>query len=171
MSSQTWLTGMASVVGVCVTLACTSRPNTEENVRKALEQADMEEVEVTVDETGNTVHLSGTVENLSDRTRAGELAAAAVGTSGRVLNELTVTDLAEDAPDTPDAQLTDRLDLLIDNDPVLRERDVNFEVANGVVRVKGEVRSADEKERVTKIVRNAPGVTEVVNVLEINREH
>jgi osmotically-inducible protein OsmY len=52
----------------------------------------------------------------------------------------------------------------------LKERDVNFEVVNGVVTIKGEVRSAQEKNRVTQIVKAAPGVKDFANALEIQPE-
>jgi osmotically-inducible protein OsmY len=50
---------------------------------------------------------------------------------------------------------------------VLKERDINFEVHNGMVAIKGEVRSADEKNRVGQMVAAAPGVKDVANGLEI----
>ena len=50
-----------------------------------------------------------------------------------------------------------------DNDPVLRDRDIDFGVNNGVVTVKGEVRSADEKNKVTDLVRAAPASGDMAN--------
>lgn len=70
--------------------ACDRDPDTEGNVRKALEEANIDTVEVEVDDDANIVHLQGTVGTLADRTRAEEIATAVVGTSGRVINELTV---------------------------------------------------------------------------------
>jgi osmotically-inducible protein OsmY len=107
---------------------------------------------------------------MSDRTRAEEVAAAAVGTSGRVLNELTVEGLNTDTADDLDDDIEDALDRMVDDDPVLKERDINFTVANGVVTVHGEVRSAKEKNRVTQIVKAAPGVKDFANALEIQPE-
>jgi osmotically-inducible protein OsmY len=66
--------------------------------------------------------------------------------------------------------ITDALDQMLDADPVLRERDVNLEVNNGTVSIAGEVRTADEKNRVDRIVRAAPGVKDVVNDLQIRPE-
>jgi len=40
-------------------------------------------------------------------------------------------------------------------------------VHNGVVTVKGEVRTAEEKNKVTELVRAAPGVKDMANALEI----
>ncbi len=161
----------SAVLFACaVTMACGGRADHKENVEKALTQANLENVAVDVDDDANIVHLKGTVGSMSDRTRAEEVASAAVGTSGRVLNELTVEGLnAENAGDLDD-QIHDTLDRMIDNDPVLKERDINFDVANGAVTVKGEVRNADEKNKVGQIVKAAPGVKDFANALEIRPE-
>jgi osmotically-inducible protein OsmY len=164
--------GRISAVFVACVLAaaCGGRADTKDNVQKALEQANIDQVSVDVDEDANVVHLKGTVGTMSDRTRAEEVASAAVGTSGRVLNELTVEGLNSDTANDLDDQIHDTLDRMIDNDPVLKERDINFEVVNGAVTVKGEVRNADEKNRVGQIVKAAPGVKDFANALEIHAE-
>ena len=160
----------AILVTCALALACGGREDTKENVAKALEQANLQNVAVDVDKESNIVHLKGTVGTMSDRTRAEEVASAAVGTSGRVLNELTVEGLNTETADDLDEDIEDALDRMVDDDPVLRERDINFEVANGVVTVKGEVRSAKEKNQVTQIVKAAPGVKDFANALEIHPE-
>jgi osmotically-inducible protein OsmY len=151
-------------------LACGGREDPKENVAKALKEANLANVAVDVDKDSNIVHLKGTVGTMSDRTRAEEVASAAVGTSGRVLNELTVEGLNTDTADDLDDDIEDVLDRMVDNDPVLKERDINFEVSNGVVTVKGEVRNAKEKNQVTQIVKAAPGVKDFANALEIHPE-
>lgn len=158
------------VVTMLATFACGRGPDTEENVRKALDQANISSVTVDVDEDAGVVHLSGTVDSMSDRTRAEEVAAAAVGTSGRVLNEVTVRGLNDDTAGDLDDEILNTLDRMVDNDPVLRERDINFEVANGAVTIKGEVRTAQEKSRVSDIVKSAPGVKDMANALDIRSD-
>ena len=153
-----------------LSFACGAREDTKENVSKALEEANLQDVAVDVDENSKIVHLKGTVGTMSERTRAEEVASAAVGTTGRVLNELTVEGLNTDTANDLDDQIHDALDRMVDDDPVLKERDVNFEVVNGVVTVKGEVRSAQEKNRVSQIVKAAPGVKDFANALEIHPE-
>ena len=123
-----------------VGIGCGRAPDTEENVRKALDQANMQVVQVEVDDDANIVHLKGTVETSGDRTRAEEVASAAVGTTGRVLNELTVKGLNDETADDLDDDIDDALDRTVDNDPVLKERDIEFDVANGMVTINGEVR-------------------------------
>jgi osmotically-inducible protein OsmY len=148
-------------------VACGRNPDTKGNVQNALEQANIENVDVDVDRDSNIVHLKGTVDTMTDRTRAEEIANAAVGTSGRVLNELTVEGLNAETADDLDDQIEDGLDRMLDNDPVLKERDINFDVNNGMVTIKGEVRSVDEKRRVGEMVAAAPGVKDVANGLAV----
>jgi osmotically-inducible protein OsmY len=148
-------------------VACGRGTDTKGNVRNALKQANIGNVEVDVDRDANIVHLKGTVDSMADRTRAEEIANAAVGTTGRVLNELAVEGLNVETASELDDQIEDGLDRAIDNDPVLKERDINFDVNNGMVTIKGEVRSADEKRRAGEIVAAAPGVKGVTNGLGI----
>ena len=150
-----------------LTVACGRNSDTKANVQGALKQANIDKVEVDVDRESNIVHLKGTVDTMTDRTRAEEVANAAVGTSGRVLNELTVEGLNAETADDLDDQIEDGLDRMLDNDPVLKERDIKFEVNNGMVTIKGEVRSVDEKRRVGQMVAAAPGVKDVANGLAV----
>ena len=148
-------------------VACGRNTDTKANVQDALKQANNDKVEVDVDRESNIVHLKGTVDTMTDRTRAEEVANAAVGTSGRVLNELTVEGLNAETADDLDDQIEDGLDRMLDNDPVLKERDIHFEVNNGMVTIKGEVRSVDEKRRVGQMIAAAPGVKDVANGLVV----
>jgi len=165
------LATISAVLLTCaVAFGCGRGEDTRENVAKALEQANLRNVAVDVDNDSNIVHLKGTVGTMAERTRAEEVATAAVGTSGRVLNELTVEGLNSETADDLDDEIQDTLDRMVDNDPVLRERDINFEVTNGMVTVKGEVRNAREKDQVTQILKAAPGVKDFANALEIHPE-
>jgi len=160
----------SAIVLIAVLAAgCGEKADTQKNVSEALEEANLPHVAVDVDDDAKIVHLKGTVGTMSEKTRAEEVATAAVGTSGRVLNELTVEGLSPQPSDADTATL-DVLDRLVDDDEVLRERDVNFEVVNGVVTARGEVRSAAERDRVTRIVKGAPGVKDFTNALEIHPE-
>jgi len=151
-------------------VACTRPADTEENVKRALDDAAIQNVEVVVDDAEALVHLSGTVETLADRTRAEEVAHSVVGTSGRVVNDLTIEDFEDDTPDSPDEQLTAQLDQLIDADRTLRERDVNLVVRDGAVTISGEVWTTDERTRAARLIEKAPGVVSVANELRVVRQ-
>ena len=149
-------------------IAC-STPDTEQNVRQALDEADIRNVDVAVDDGEALVHLSGTVETLAARTRAEEVATSVVGTTGRIVNDLTIEDFEDDTPDSPDEQLMTQLDRLIDADRTLRERDVNLTVRDGTVTIHGEVRTTGERARAARLIEKAPGVTAVTNELRVVR--
>src|SRR5688572_207666 len=125
-----WISAFA--VAAVVAVGCERAPDTEGNVRKALDQANMQVVQVEVDDSANIVHLKGTVASTGERTRAEEVASAAVGTSGRVLNELTVKGLNDETADDLDDDIDETLDRTMDNDPVLKERNIEFDVVNGM---------------------------------------
>jgi osmotically-inducible protein OsmY len=165
MALRAWL--VAAAIAACAGAACQRGPDTEGNLRKALDQANMQQVTVSVDDDEHIVHLKGVVGSMADRTRAQEVADAVVGTSGRVLNELTVKGLNDTTAGDLDDDIQEKLDKMIDNDPALKQRDINFEVVNGMVTIKGDVRTADEKNRVGDMTKAAPGVKDIANGLQI----
>src|SRR5687768_13106617 len=131
-------------------VACSRTPDPTEAAEKALEQANLGVVDVQWDGDARIAHLKGTVDSTADRQRAEDIAESAVGTTGRVLNELTIKGLNDETADDLDDRIRETLDRAIDKDPVLKDRDIDFEVANGVVTVKGEVRSTAEKTKVSE---------------------
>jgi osmotically-inducible protein OsmY len=164
------LTNIGWAVCVAVALgagACERRPDPSVQVSKALKEAKLDDVTVDWDKGARIAHLKGTVDQPTDRQRAEEVAMAAVGTSGRVLNEVTIKNVNEKTADDLDSDIKSHLKQAVDDDQVLRDRDITFDVNNGVVTVKGEVRTAAEKGKVTDIVRAAPGVKDMANGLEI----
>ena len=88
------------LVGAPLSYACNRGPDVKEQVQDSLKQADIEDVNVDWDKKENIVHLKGSVDTTAERQRAEQVASAAVGTSGKVLNELTVEDMNESPPTT-----------------------------------------------------------------------
>jgi osmotically-inducible protein OsmY len=156
------------LVGVPMSYACNRGPDVKEQVQDSLKQANIDDVNVDWDKKENIVHLKGAVDSTAERQRAEQVAAAAVGTSGKVLNELTVEDMNESTADNFDGQIRDRLSEMVDRDATLKDRSIDFDVNNGVVTVKGKVKSAAEKNRVAELVKSAPGVKDFANGLEID---
>jgi osmotically-inducible protein OsmY len=138
-----------------------------DRAKQALDQANIKDVSVDWDKEARVAHLKGTVDSSRERERAAEVAGTAVGTSGKVLNELTIENVNEKTADDMDGRIRGDLKDMIDRDQVLRDRDINFDVANGVVTVKGEVRTTAEKTKVSDLVKAAPGVKDFANALEI----
>lgn len=153
--------------GATAAAACNRAPDPTADVSKAMQEANLPQVIVEWDDDSHVAHLKGTVDRVTDRQRAEELASAAVGTSGRVLNELTIRNINEDTADDYDGRIKSDLGNRIDDDPVLKDLDIDFAVNNGAVTITGEVRSAEEKQRVGDIVRSAAGVKDMANALTI----
>jgi osmotically-inducible protein OsmY len=153
----------ALAIGACTT----NTPDPSDQVSKALKSANLDDVKVDWDKDARIAHLKGTVDQATDRQRAEQVATAAVGTSGRVLNEVTIKNVTDKIADDMDGGIKAHLKDVVDADATLRDRDINFDVNNGVVTVKGEVRTAAEKARVTDLVRATPGVKDLANALEI----
>lgn len=158
---------------LCVTLAvgaCERQPDPTEAANQALEQSNIAGAKVEWDGEARIAHLRGTVESTTDRTRAEDVVESAVGTTGRVLNELTVRGLNEDTADDLDGRIRSAIDDMIDRDASLADRDIDVEVTNGVVTVKGEVQSLAEKARITEIIGAAPGVKDMANAVEVKSQ-
>ena len=147
--------------------ACNRAPDPENQISKALKDAQLNDVKVDWDKDAHIAHLKGTVDQATDKQRAEDVAAAAVGTSGRVLNEVTIKGMNDKIADDMDGGIKTRLKNMISEDQELKEHEIDFDVNNGVVTVKGSVATAAEKNRVSQIVKNAPGVKDMANALEI----
>jgi hyperosmotically inducible periplasmic protein len=144
-------------------------PDLREQVNESLERENLDHVTVDWDRDNNVVHLRGSVNSPAERQRAEQIANNAVGTTGTVLNELTVEGRDDEMAGDLDAGIRDRLNNLVENDQTLRERNIDFDVNNGMVKITGEVRTAAEKSRIEELAQNVPGVREVANALEVRQ--
>src|SRR6478672_4383645 len=70
-------------------------PDPGDRTKQALTDANIKDVNVDWDKDARVAHLKGTVDSTRERERAAQVAETAVGTSGRVLNELTVENVKE----------------------------------------------------------------------------
>jgi osmotically-inducible protein OsmY len=157
-------------LGVAVMLAgaCNQGPDPKDRVERDLKQANIEDVNVDYDRDARVVHLKGAVDSGAEKDRAEEIAHQAVGTSGKVANELTVKNVDQRTADDMDGAIRKELNAKVENDRALEGRDINFDVNNGVVTIKGEVRAQSEKDQVGQMARATANVKEVVNSLELN---
>jgi len=158
---------LATAVVAIAIGACNRAPDPSAGAEKALKDANLADVKVDWDRDARVAHLKGSVDSPTDRQRAEDVATAAVGTTGKVLNELTIKGVNDRSAGDFDGQIKRTLKRMINDDPILRDRDVDFDVNNGAVTIKGEVRTAAEKNKVTQLVHAAPGVKDMVNALEI----
>jgi osmotically-inducible protein OsmY len=163
------LSTMAAALLVAGTIsACNKAPDPGEQVRDALKTANIDDVNVNYDRDSKAIHLKGSVESAAVKQRAEQVATTAVGTTGNILNELTVEGTTgEKVADDLDGKIRTQLNDMVDADAVLKDRDVNFDVNNGAVEIKGSVASPAEKDQVGKMVRNVQGVKDMANGLEV----
>ncbi len=138
-----------------------------DRVSHALKDANLNGVRVDYDKNADVVHLKGTVDNEADKARAEQVAQGAVGTSGKILNELDVRGMDNKTANDQDKLIKDSLSDDINKDQVLRDRTIHFDVNNSNVTVTGNVRTAAEKNRVTQMVRSVKGVKDVANELKV----
>jgi osmotically-inducible protein OsmY len=169
MRSENRLSGVLAL-GVALVMigACNRGPDPKDRVERDLKQANIEHVNVDYDRDGRVVHLKGAVDSSAEKQRADQIAHEAVGTSGKVANELTVKGVDDRTADDMDGAIRKELNAKVDNDQALEGRHVNFDVNNGVVTIKGEVRTPAEKDQVGQMARSTANVKEVVNSLELN---
>src|SRR5207302_438676 len=112
---------MKAVARLCVVAAlaasfaaCSRGPNPTDNINKALKDANLSQVSVDWDGSAGVAHLKGTVDRPTDRQRAEEVANAAVGTTGKVLNEVTIKGLNEHTASNLDGDIKSQLKKMLD---------------------------------------------------------
>lgn len=161
------------VLGAALPLgaACSNNNNTGDRVSKALKDANVKNVNVDYDKNANVVHLKGKVDTTYDRDRADQIATSVVGTSGKVLNELTVEGVDNKTADDMDSQIKSRLNDAVKNDASLNDDNIDFSVNNGVVTVSGDVKTEQDKARVGELAKGTTGVKDVANELKVKPEN
>ena len=147
--------------------ACNRGPDPKEQVSDQLKTANIHDVNVDYDRDAKVVHLKGAVDSAAERARAEQIAERAVGTTGRVANELTVKGVTDRTADDHDGDIRSELKAKVGNDSVLKDRDINFDVNNGVVTIKGDVGTAAEKQKVGQMAQSTQNVKDVVNSLDV----
>ena len=91
-----------------------------------------------------------------------------VGTSGRVVNEVTVEGTDAEASDERIEEMLDKA--FKEDDQWDRDKlDLTFDSKAGVVTITGDAPSEAVKDRVTARVKQVPGVKDVVNNLEVKK--
>jgi osmotically-inducible protein OsmY len=154
-----------------LTSACSKpadHPDLESRVNDQLKAGKLDDkVKVDWKKDENAVHLSGKVDSAADKARAEELAQKAVGTSGRVVNEVAVDDVdMGKVDDRIESELKkmfeDRTEWDFDG------KGVSFDSKEGVVTITGHVENAATKTKIGERARAVAGVKDVVNDLKVD---
>lgn len=155
---------------ITATLACSDRskaPDLSGDIRHALDQAGLNDVSVSQDRDKGVVTLSGKVRAEDDKERAESIAKSVAGTEV-VSNEIGVRPNGEESnAKKVDSDLDSGIDKNLDAMLIQHrlKKDVRYAVNNGVVTLKGDVPSQDERASVQKLAEHVPNVKEVVNEL------
>lgn len=170
---------LSAVIGVMLVagIACSSQggpaaASSEDNVKQALKQADLTDVNVSEDRDKNTITLTGTVHSDDAKQRAEDVAKSTAG-DRVVANEITVTPVGAESEAKSIA--SDHDDAIEKNYKAaltakgLDKQSIGFDVKNGVVTLHGSVRSTPQRDQAQQLAQAVPNVQQVVNNLEVRR--
>jgi len=172
MKTSKALPTLVVILAMACGLACTNRakaPDVSASVRQALDQAGLRDVSVSQDRDKNVVTLTGNVATENEKTQAESIARSIAGNQV-VSNEIGVRPGGDESTAKKvDSDLDKGIDKNVDAALVQRKlnHDVRFDVKNGVVTLKGSVKSESQRTAVEKIVAQVPNVKQVVNELEV----
>ena len=134
---------------------------------------DTSALKIGVETENGVVNLSGTVPTTTEKTRAEEIAKEVEGVA-RVVNNITVdpeTIGATNAGESAGEFISDATILTKIKSQLLAETIIgtNVDVTDGEVVIKGEVESAQEKQKAEEIARKTDGVISVKNELVVKK--
>ena len=168
--------GILAVISLMIGMACsktqTANPSYEDAVKNALKQAELTDVSVNEDKDKNTITLGGSVHSENARDEATRISKAAAG-SRMVVNEISVQPVGAESRAKDVAKNTDdgiennyKASLIAQG---LDKQDIDYKADNGVLTLKGSVKSAPQKKEAQKLAQAVPNVQQVVNQLEVKR--
>jgi hyperosmotically inducible protein len=167
-------TALAAILALGISVGCSSQkanvPAAKDQVEAALNQNNLGDVKVAEDRDKGVVTLTGNVKSDEDKQRAEELAKQAA--PGRVIaNEIGVRpsgveSQAKDVDKNTDDAIENHMKALIAANN-WNNQHIKFDAKNGVLTLKGDVDSAEQRTRVEKEAANIPGVTQVVNEMDV----
>ena len=165
-----------AVAVLILCLACSNRTGDnvsyKDAVKRALEQAELTDVNVAEDRDKNTVTLGGTVHSDDAKQTAARVAKNAAG-DRIIVNEVSVRPVgAESEAKSMDSDIDGGIEknykaALIANH--LDKQHVDFSAKNGVLTLKGRTETAQQRQRAQIAAANVPNVKQVLNQIEVRR--
>ncbi len=173
MKSRRLLITAFSLLIVGFLTGCSNSPTKSADIsgdiRKSLDQASLSNVKVSQDRDMGVVTLTGDVPNDAEKARAESIAKSIAGTQV-VSNQIAVRpEGAESDAKKIDADLDKAIEKNLDAALIEHKlnKDVKYDVKNGVVTLKGDVISVSKRSQVEKIATTVPNVKQVVNELQV----
>jgi hyperosmotically inducible periplasmic protein len=162
--------GLALSLGPACSAKRTENASYSDGVKKALEQAELTDVSVKEDRDKNTVTLSGTVHSDEAKMQAAEIAQAAAG-DRTVVNEVSVQPVGDESAAK---NIASNQDSAIEKNykaalisSGLDKRDIDYKAKNGVLTLKGHVKTPHEREEAQQVASNVPKVQQVLNQIDV----
>jgi hyperosmotically inducible protein len=173
MRVKTIMATLAALL-LSVALGCSSEkastPDVKDQVSKALANAGYNDVKVAVNNDKELVTLTGDVKTQEDKEKAESLAKTTA--AGFVVsNEIGVRpEGVESAAKKIDSNVDDAIEkdfkaVIIANR--LDNQHIRFDAKNGVLTLKGNVDTPDQRTQVEKLAASVPNVQQVVNELDV----
>jgi hyperosmotically inducible protein len=156
------------------TAACNQSGKKSEGdaVKQALEQADLKGVTVTDDADKNTVTLGGTLHSEDAKNRAADVAKSAAP-DRTIANEISVQPVGDESQAKA---VQSNLDDGIENNykaaliaSRLNKQSIHYDAKNGVLALKGTVKTNQQKAEAEQLASKIPNVQQVVNQIDVNR--
>ena len=160
--------GLALLMGVACSKRDTNDVSRKTKVEQALEQAELKDVSVSEDRDKNTITLSGKAHSEEAKNQATRVAQDA--STGRiVVNEISVQPVGAESEAKA---MASNLDDGIENNykaaligKGLDKEDIKFDVKNGVLTLKGSVKTVPQRQEAQQLAQNTPNVRQVLNEL------
>ena len=167
---------LVATITLVLNIACSANHANDvsykDQVKRALEQADLKDVTVDEDRDKNTITLGGTLHSNDAKVKAGEVARSAAP-NRTVANEISVQPVGveSEAKDIA-SNLDDGIEknykaALISSG--LDKQHIRFDAKNGVLTLKGSVQTGKEREEAQRVAAAIPHVQQVVNNIEVRR--
>jgi hyperosmotically inducible periplasmic protein len=161
------------LLAVGVLSGCSSEtrksPDVSDNIRRSLDQAGLKGVTVSEDRDKGVVTLGGNVTADADKAQA-ELMAKSIADPHVVADEIAVIP-TEDASDAKavDSELDKGIEKNLDAALIQNrlQKQVKYEVKNGVVTLSGNVNSEHKRSRAQGVASAVENVQQVVNEIEV----
>jgi hyperosmotically inducible periplasmic protein len=154
--------------------ACSKQPDRsyKDSVKTALEQADLKDVTVSEDIDKNTITLGGTLHSEDAKQSATDVAKTNAG-SRIVVNEVSVQPVGQESEAK---KVASNLDDGIESNykaaltaKGLDKEHIRFDAKNGVLKLKGSVKTASQRKEAEQLAHAVPNVQQVLNELDVKR--
>ena len=158
-----------------VTIGCSKRSeraNYKDAVKTALEQSDLKDVTVSENADKNTITLGGTLHSDNAKQQAADVAKANAG-ERIIVNEVSVQPVGQESQAK---SVTSNLDDGIESNykaalvaKGLNKEQIRFDAKNGVLTLKGKVKSPSKRKEAEQLAQAIPNVQQVLNEIDVKR--